>query len=914
MNSLKDKSSVYQHEEQTSGYVRNEKNPVDEEHECWASDSGSSSGSYYSNSSSSAIEWESEISPSGEVFYIESLSESFSAQNKICESNQYISPPPELTRRRSTRAGKLIRLIKRKESYRHSVRINGLASELKQNHESISKLNKQRETALEDFTKGEKYIVNIWIDPEKRHKLGRRATTCEAYLGIIPRIASDKSKIIVAGFVPDGEALKSKNIRVGDWLQNINSKEINNHNIDEILSGIVSPTSVVCQFQRTSVETNYENSSPTMSCPNQSLLARQLVDKEESKILMDSLIKDSLGVVCMKITEFSENDTDLQGVLYSFPKSKNKSVHSFLSTTKGAFVTLNHMLPDIIGPQPVSTTVMSSNGLAHIIYFCYEEQLCNKQEAMELSKDIVCSLAFTNESVPKCFEIEDNHLYLDHFFYLFFSRLYKDKLTMTKSSSENLKNSTNVDDIRQTDFNFLSPAVQSIELPRDAQIQIDAALTEMEAMDYRDWNHDPMECQRLYTIIGSCLYHKRYLLGSHLPPEDLVQVHSFLRRHGLINLMNSEQVKSLIVWKRIYPASCVNRKIAWEEDNVYPLADRWFLLIVGYGHDLLAVVLESGGCTAVFEGNSGPDIFYVEEAQETLKHIRKIGISMLAEKWINANAKPEIIAPQKESMSSKMPLSIAENLVGFIKTNQSKSLSNLSSNTIKSTYDNTSFTKSRNYEESRLELNSETRDSRDSPSQDSLSQVSEMSDQAAPILGRRATRERTNMIASRHSDDSDSDLDNEQLGISDISNIRENLLNQAEYIIPKVVTTGDKNSLLYYVHIDLFEGILVSSKLNQLDPEFLSNINICSQTIHKLLSDTKRYKKLLSHDAGKAVINKSLIAIKEHGILFEWENCIYWVVGRLYTTPRPKELYICYQDCTPQNLIEMAFRLQSTHY
>lgn len=217
---------------------------------------------------SSAIEWESEISPSGEVFYIESLSESFSSQSKVHESSQYISPPPELTRRRSTRAGKLIRLIKRKESYRHSVRINGLASELKQNHESINKLNKQRETALEDFTKGEKYIVNIWIDPEKRHKLGRRATTCEAYLGIIPRIALDKSKIIVAGFVPDGEALKSKNIRVGDWLQNINSKEINNHNIDEVLSGIASPTSVVCQFQRTSLETNFENSSPIMSCPN----------------------------------------------------------------------------------------------------------------------------------------------------------------------------------------------------------------------------------------------------------------------------------------------------------------------------------------------------------------------------------------------------------------------------------------------------------------------------------------------------------------------------------------------------------------------------------------------------------------------------------------------------------------------
>ena len=47
-------------------------------------------------------------------------------------------------------------------------------------------------------------------------------------------------------------------------------------------------------------------------------------------------------------------------------------------------------------------------------------------------------------------------------------------------------------------------------------------------------------------------------------------------------------------------------------------------------------------------------------------------------------------------------------------------------------------------------------------SEDSMSQgtgaVSEMSDEAAPILGRRATRER-NIASSRHSDDSDSDVD-----------------------------------------------------------------------------------------------------------------------------------------------------------
>jgi hypothetical protein len=139
-------------------------------------------------------------------------------------------------------------------------------------------------------------------------------------------------------------------------------------------------------------------------------------------------------------------------------------------------------------------------------------------------------------------------------------------------------------------------------------------------------------------------------------------------------------------------------------------------------------------------------------------------------------------------------------------------------------------------------------------------------------------------------------------------------LHQAEYIVPKVITTGNKNSLIYYVHIDLFEGILISSRVSDMDSEFLSNLNVCSQAIHKLLSDTKRYKKLLSHDAGKSVINKNLIAIKEHGILLEWDNCTYWVVGRLYNSPRPKELYICYQDSTPQNLIEMSFRLQAINH
>ena len=67
---------------------------------------------------------------------------------------------------------------------------------------------------------------------------------------------------------------------------------------------------------------------------------------------MDSLVKENLGVICAKMTEFSESDCELQGVFYSFPKASCINTHSFLVTIKGALVTLNHMLPDIVGLKP----------------------------------------------------------------------------------------------------------------------------------------------------------------------------------------------------------------------------------------------------------------------------------------------------------------------------------------------------------------------------------------------------------------------------------------------------------------------------------------------------------------------------------------------------------------------------------
>ncbi|KAF7384454.1 hypothetical protein HZH68_014066 [Vespula germanica] len=741
---------------------------------------------------------------------------------------------------------------------------------------------------------GEIREVTLWVDPEKRHKLGRRATLCEAYFGITPGTFSDKVRVMVAGFIPDGEAMKNKNIKIGDWLKSINSNNVTFQNLDYVLSEITTPTNVTLELQRVA-GIDVTAKVPGMNTVKQSSLVQNIVNKGESVNLIESLLIYPLGIIYLCTTDLSETGQELQGVLYSFPRSDN--VHSTLCSARGAFITLNHLLPEIVGAQPISTTVHIAGEEMHIVYTsCNEELLlialpekcCSLEEAGMLSADIVKTLEFTYQSLTKCFTNQENYDSIDHFFFLIIQRLLdiKNSEDNTNSSKSEIDLQCCTRNLENYKFKSSFSVAHFVHLPRDAQIQIDAALNEMEAMDYRDWNEDPMDCQRLYTILGSCIYHKCYLLGSHLPHEDLIEIHAFLRQNGLLNLVNTEPVKSLVIWKRVYPLS--------------------------------SVLLESGGCTAKYDDTTGPDVFYVEEAQETLKHIQKIGITTLAAKWITSNARPEVI-PYEDSILSKQSSSITENLLGFIKSSDVQSVipkPNLNTSANKKTQELASILKKRNLEESPTVLGSvyslQT-------SEDSLSQgtgaISEVSDEAMPILGRRATREKISS-GSKYSDDSDSDIDiyrnDSQVINSDISNIRDNLLNQVEYLLPNKLTAGEKNYLYHYVHLDLTEGILLSShpiETTSKDNKILINFNRCVHMIHRLLHNTIRFKTMLNQDMDKTVINKSLIAIKEHGILFEWENTTYWVIGRLYTTPHPKELYVCYQDSAPQNLVEIAFRL-----
>lgn len=106
-----------------------------------------------------------------------------------------------------------------------------------------------------------------------------------------------------------------------------------------------------------------------------------------------------------------------------------------------------------------------------------------------------------------------------------------------------------------------------VPLPKEAQLRIDEALNEMEAMDYREWNDEPLKSHREFYILGSALYFKHYLLGSHLPIGDLLDVESYLRTHGIIKLLETTKIRELVIWQQIYPNS-VERGLV-EKNGIY---------------------------------------------------------------------------------------------------------------------------------------------------------------------------------------------------------------------------------------------------------------------------------------------------------------------------------------------------------
>lgn len=386
--------------------------------------------------------------------------------------------------------GKLSRLIKRRDNKRASNRSYTTYTDAY----APSEIPNNKVTFL-DHQEGEIREVTLHVDPQNRAKYGRRSTIVEALLGLNITTFSDGHRIMVAGFVPDGQAVKQRNIKIGDWLKSLNNTEINFQNINSYLENITLPQEVNLTLQRIGAVEVTKN-PPVNELFNQSEFIKQLTspNTNNEEVLSDVLCSFPVGLLYLKTEGLSETGPEYEGVIYCYPKPLDRNI---LCNARGTFATLNHLLPTLTKTKPNLTSALINGLLTHITYTSTNDNLLlisfpdirsSPQEAVKISKELIRFLEFCYQSLENCFTNEKFRPQLERFFSRFFARLITSGTWFGAPQLVDLQE-LNIQVVKQAPAQFenVLPAVQFITLPREAQMQLDDALNELEASDYRDW-------------------------------------------------------------------------------------------------------------------------------------------------------------------------------------------------------------------------------------------------------------------------------------------------------------------------------------------------------------------------------------------------------------------------------------------
>lgn len=299
----------------------------------------------------------------------------------------------------------------------------------------------------------------------------------EKYFGLSVETHTDGKSLIVTKFLPEAKLTYESKIKKGFTLSKINGIEVNSYNINNILHRVLeNPDNPKLTFQT--------NTEDDLSIDIKQLLTLRTATEN----IYTNLIKDSMCsmiYICASDVEYDTNDD--KSVLYCFPRPYNKN---FLYNTRGAYVTLNHLAPKCLGTsEPHSTAVLHNGSLLNVTYISQNQDLFlvafpNKVvdifASTKIVQDVVKLIELLYGSLRACFTRLNSIDKLD----IMFTRMF-----IVILGEINKKSTVGDVGIKSSDWYFenILPAAQSVMLPLEAKIQVDDALTELEAADYREW-------------------------------------------------------------------------------------------------------------------------------------------------------------------------------------------------------------------------------------------------------------------------------------------------------------------------------------------------------------------------------------------------------------------------------------------
>ncbi|XP_039182025.1 protein inturned isoform X2 [Crotalus tigris] len=553
-------------------------------------------------------EWLDSVQKNGELFYLEltvdeeetilhngSLARSMMNHVTFSENEAEIFHEKAIKDRKSEhRLQKFTSLLKNKGLLRHSekkkarskncIHNYGAASILK--HHSCHKMGDVEQQLYKD--------IYIYVNPQKASNAtkGNQPELLESLIGIVHQSpwttaekyshatesrSTNEEKIIVHGLIPGSSAIKSGQILIGDVLVAVNDVDVNSENIERILSCIPGPKQVKFTFEIAAFEPTGTSQSRNKQTESSESNLVKLLWRDHNNDLQFSL--QSIPHIIMYLSLNLESDSsDEQEILYQYPMSEASQK---IKSVRGIFLTLCDILENLTGTQIISSSMFLCGKLIHVAYWKKADKLLIiglPAESVPLSQlrnmitDVVSTLTFMYSSLDSAFCQAENTSRLDYFFSLFFQQV----LQHTNSSAN--PGSHHYDNNSLLLYNF--PGVRWLLLPPNIKVEIDAALSDLEAAEFAELSEDYYDVRRQYTFLGSCLFYKGYLISSHLPKEDLIDIALYSRHYCLLPLAAEQRIGQLVIWREVFPQHHLQSSQTSYEGFQEPIA-RYFLLIVG---------------------------------------------------------------------------------------------------------------------------------------------------------------------------------------------------------------------------------------------------------------------------------------------------------------------------------------------
>ena len=586
----------------------------------------------------------------GEVFYVVPVPEKDLP-------TFHTSKEEKKEKKAAKKASKLSRLVRRRESKRErggEVDTSGAQNESSDGDSSSSTYGQIK--TFESFFEGTNPVeltdVHLRLSAARRGEpQSEGPLLLETCLGIIPGRSEQPTedapftanRIIIAGFLTDGPAIKHHDkLRIGDWLRTIDGQQVSLDNIGSTLSRYSSSCKVKLTVQRAAPLPELVEGDDQLITPPS--VVKIITGQGPSPGDIQGILK-KLPYIALYITRrgITESSPELADVLYQFPSQPQ----SKLLQVRGIFLTLCHALPEITGNRPITSSLLVDEELVHVGYAEEREDLfiiglpaskCSAKEVSQVVRDTVRVLRLQHRTLVRAFA-QKNTSNLHEFF----SVLFLDILVNIKrlnSINKPLLDVSTVLSPNPAKFDQNLPAAHWLHLPDDVKFQIDDALSQFEAGDFQEYCDDFYDLPREFNILGSCLFHRGYLLASHLCRDDMVDVLLWAQSAQVLPLTRAHPVHRLVAWAEVFPTrqSYVRPGAPAEEQE-----GRTFLLLVGLGSQVLGVLLETGGCAVVPQGIVRPDPFYVDQAINTLEQLIEMGIPGVCNTWLTLPPCPDLL-------------------------------------------------------------------------------------------------------------------------------------------------------------------------------------------------------------------------------------------------------------------------------